>query len=263
MQAVTTDTKHEVQLTKRTNADLFNETKGAGTCPKCNGKGWIMKQVEHFGMLYDCTVPCECYIKAQNEQRMSNCGLSDIIAKCTFDTFNATEEWQKRLKAHAVEFVENPVGWFYVGGQSGCGKTHICTAIVKELMDKGLDVRYMVWASEVIRLKANKNDDEVYSRLISPYQTCKVLYIDDFFKMPKSSMQKPTQSDIMTAFEILNYRYNNKKLITIISTEQSIDNIIEFDEALGSRIYEMTKDNSAHNRNVLKIEDGRNYRLKK
>ena len=67
----------------------------------------------------------------------------------------------------------------------------------------------------------------------------------------------------MTAFEILNYRYNNKKLITIISTEQSIDNIIEFDEALGSRIYEMTKDNSAHNRNVLKIEDGRNYRLKK
>ena len=130
-------------------------------------------------------------------------------------------------------------------------------------MDKGLDVRYMVWASEVIRLKANKNDDEVYSRLIGPYQTCKVLYIDDFFKMPKSSTQKPTQSDVMTAFEILNYRYNNKKLITIISTEQSIDNIIEFDEALGSRIYEMTKYNSAHNRNVLKIEDGRNYRLKK
>lgn len=246
---------------KATDADIFNSAKGTGNCPICNGKGWVMESTYRFGMKYDEVRPCECHIREANRQRIANSGLTDAIKHCTLESFTTDEEWQRRLKAHAEEFIAEPKGWFFVGGQSGCGKTHICTAIVKHLMDKGLDVRYVVWVSEVLKLKANKTDDEVYSRLIGPLQTCKVLYIDDFLKQPKSTGQKPTQSDIMTAFEILNYRYNNReKLITIISSENSIDDIIDFDEALGSRIYEMAK---GSNKNILRTEEGRNYRLRR
>ena len=42
-------------------------------------------------------------------------------------------------------------------------------------------------------------------------------------------------------FEIINYRYINK-LPIIVSSEYSIDELLNFDEAIGSRIYEMCKD---------------------
>lgn len=238
----------------RQKVNFFNSAKGDGTCPKCNGKGFIMEIING----YECLKYCDCKIQEINDQRIKKSGLSEVIKKYTFENFKTAEEWQKRLKASAVKFAENPSGWFYVGGQSGCGKTHICTAIVKALMDKGFESRYVIWPTEVLKLKANKNNDEEYSRLIEPLQSCKVLYIDDLFKLPSGSKSAPTQSDIVTAFEIINYRYNKReKLITIISSEHSIDDLIYFDEALGSRIYELSKGT----RNIIKCEAGRNYRL--
>ena len=234
--------------------ELFNSAKGDGNCPICKGKGFVMK-IENG---YEYLGYCVCKIKEINNERIAKSGLSDIINKYTFENFETKEEWQKRFKASAIRFSQNPSGWFYAGGQSGCGKTHICTAITKSLMDKGFGSRYMIWPSEIIKLKANKNSDEEYQRLISTWQLCRVLYIDDFFKQPSGSNSTPTQSDIMTAFEILNYRYNNRnKLITIISSEHSIDDLIYYDEALGSRIFEMSKGSI----NIIKNESKRNFRL--
>ena len=61
----------------------------------------------------------------------------------------------------------------------------------------------------------------------------------------------------MTAFEILNYRYNNG-LITVISSEKNINDILDYDGALGSRIYEMSKEHM----NIIREDEGRNYRLR-
>ena len=184
--------------------------------------------------------------------------MADVIERYTFESFKTKEEWQKRLKASAEKFTENPGNWFYVGGQSGCGKTHICTAIVKTLMEKGFESKYIIWTEEITKLKANKNKDEEYRQLIEPIETAKVLYIDDFLKLPSGARSIPTQSDIMTAFEIINYRYNNRgRLITIISSEHTVEDLLYFDEALGSRIYETSKGS----RNIIKREDKRNYRM--
>ena len=63
----------------------------------------------------------------------------------------------------------------------------------------------------------------------------KVLLIDDLFK---GSISK---SDINIMFELINHRYFNK-LPVIVSTELSIENLVNIDEALGSRLIEMSKD---------------------
>ena len=68
-------------------------------------------------------------------------------------------------------------------------------------------------------------------------KTIPVLYIDDFLKCKG----EPSTGDLNLAFELINGRYNNEKLRTIISTERSIENVLDFDEALGSRIYEKSK----------------------
>ena len=63
----------------------------------------------------------------------------------------------------------------------------------------------------------------------------KILLIDDLFK------GSITGSDINIMFEIINYRYLNG-LPLIVSCEKSIEEIINIDEAIGSRLYEMSCD---------------------
>ena len=95
-----------------------------------------------------------------------------------------------------------------------------------------------MWREISTEGKAHIMDAE-YQNIVGPLKTVKALYIDDLFKTKKKI--PPTDADIMLAFEIINSRYNNKDLLTIISTERSIDDIIQYDEALGSRIYHRSK----------------------
>ena len=59
------------------------------------------------------------------------------------------------------------------------------------------------------------------------------------------------------AFEIFNYRYNNR-LSTIISTEKTPQELVEIDEATGSRIAEMCGKNIY----AIRRDPKRNYRLR-
>ena len=62
-----------------------------------------------------------------------------------------------------------------------------------------------------------------------------VLYIDDFLK------GEYTPADVKQAFMILNDRYNSRGKKTIISTERNMTDLINFDEAVGSRLAERAK----------------------
>ena len=57
-------------------------------------------------------------------------------------------------------------------------------------------------------------------------------------------------------YEIVNYRYMNQ-LPMIISTEKSLKELIQFDEAIGSRIIEMSREHV-----VVFKDKSLNYRLK-
>ena len=74
---------------------------------------------------------------------------------------------------------------------------------------------------------------------MKPWKTVEVLYIDDLFKTEQG--RNPTTADVNIAFEILNYRYRNPELITIISSERTIQDIVKIDEAVGSRIFEKSR----------------------
>lgn len=96
----------------------------------------------------------------------------------------------------------------------------------------------MLWLSDIKELKSTVNDYENHKNLMKKYRETKVLYIDDFFKTgkEKDGISLPTATDIQIAYDILNYRYINENLITIISSERSIDDIFNIDEAIGGRI---------------------------
>lgn len=219
--------------------ESYNQSKGDLTgheCDVCKNKGYIMYIKDGYQTLKEC----DCMPLRRNQQIISKSGLAKLISDYTFNRFNAKEKWQQHIKESALRFIDDTHGnWFFIGGQVGAGKTHICTAIVNELMNKGNEALYMLWRDEIVKLKSFNNENYDYENQVYKLKTKKVLYIDDFFKSERGKM--PTTADINIAFEILNYRYNNKDLITIFSSERTINELLEIDEAIGSRIYQMSK----------------------
>lgn len=240
---------------------VMNNQEGSLTgydCPLCKNKGYTAN-IREGGIV---ATTCQCITIRNTLKRMETSGFGDLINTYTFENWKAEEEWQKYIFNSAKEFLNANAKGFYIGGQSGCGKTMICTAMAKELIKRGKEVHYMLWLDDGLKLKQAKTNEEQYNKLIESLKRVEVLYIDDFLKVGKN--ETPTTADINLAMEILNFRYvtaksSNKRLITIISSERSIEEIISYDEATGGRIIEMTKPNF-----YLFIEKGKNknYRLK-
>ncbi len=222
-------------------------------CEKCKNRGFSAYVSQDGDII---AKECSCMIRRRAEARMIRSGLGDLLEKCTFETYEATDKPQKNALSLAKDFLEKKEScpWFFVSGKPGTGKTHLCTAICKELLASGYDVRYMMWRDDSRRMKAYANDGPQYDSIVNPVKRVQVLYIDDFFKSGKKDITTP---DITLAFDIINERYNHSDSITIISTEFSIRELILLDNALGSRIYEKSKDFS------LDFSAGRNYRLQK
>lgn len=237
--------------------DSYNSEKGNLTdydCPKCMNRGnFYCFDAENKKMYLK---QCDCIEVRRSLKRIKNSGLGDLFEMYTFENYISKSEWQSKIKGRAYDFLNNSNGnWFYIGGQVGSGKTHICTAIVAELLKSGIPSRYMLWRDEIVNLKSIITNDEEYFKKINPLKTEKVLYIDDLFKTERGKY--PTTAEINIAFEILNYRYINRNLITIISSESSINNLLDIDEAVGSRIYERSKYYCTY----IEPDRTKNYRL--
>ena len=102
----------------------------------------------------------------------------------------------------------------------------------------------------IVSLKQSILDEENHMREMEKYLSPSVLFIDDFLK------GKTTSTDLSYIYRIVNTRYLKQKPM-IISTEKSVGEILDFDEAVGSRILEMAGEN------VLYFdENSENHRLR-
>ena len=247
------------QLTNREKlqqeCDVYNNLEGklqGYDCPVCNNRGFVQKiNAEETATV---TVECECMKIRRAILSINNSGITERMKNNTFENFRTDKDFQKHMISKAKMYLENPAKCFYIGGQVGCGKTHICTALFVELLRKlGCNGKYIKWQEYVSNLKQAINDNEKYSKLIDLAKYSDVLYIDDFFKNKNS-----TQADIMQAYNIIDERYNSNKL-TLISSERSIEELQTLDEALSSRIKEMC---GSHYVIYIKPQQGRNYRLR-
>ena len=248
------------EMWKQMQVDSYNKSKGnlneadGYNCDICLNKGYIARLDENG---YEVHRNCSCQKKRATLRRARKSGLGDILRDYKFDKFNATEDWQIDLKNKAQAFCrDDSARWFYVGGQPGCGKTHICTAIAGHYIKAGLDVQYMLWCEDSKRLKAIVNEFAEYRDEISKFKDVDVLYIDDFLKTQHGEL--PTKADINLAFEILNHRLMTPEKITIISSEKTLKDILTYDEATMSRIYQQT---GQYKTNIAK-DLKKNYRLR-
>ena len=108
----------------------YNETEGDLpyiNCDICKNKGYI---AELDTDLNEIRVECKCMSKRKSIKNLELSGLGNLIKKYTFNAYETSKPWQSEIKKKALLFTQNSGdSWFYAAGQSGSGKTHICTAI--------------------------------------------------------------------------------------------------------------------------------------
>jgi len=194
--------------------------------------------------------------KVQKIWEQSGISVNDIDK-----TFKNFEAWNREIRdmkdkvtSYLMQFdnIKNDRNnSILLSGKSGCGKTHLSLALANNLLKKKeVAVVYMPYRDVITSLKQNMTDEEYYKKTLTKYQKAEVLLIDDLLK------GGTTKSDVNIMFELINYRYLNR-LPMIISTEFDQRKLLDFDEAIGSRIYEMSKGY------VVEIKgEGNNYRLR-
>lgn len=221
------------------NSDL-QESKGLYKCSLCKDTGYIIIPQEHT---QDIFRPCKCIEIEKAKQIWRNSGITPSDIDKSLDNFETWSDKSKEMKLKATRYLmrfdeikENRRNSIMFCGNPGSGKTHLAIAIATTLLNKRhRKVVYMPYRDMITNLKQNMLDEEYYRKILSKYQTAEVLLIDDLYK------GKINESDINIMFELINYRYLNH-LPIIVSTEHNIDKLLQFDEAIGSRIYEMSKD---------------------
>lgn len=224
-------------------------------CQKCADTGWyLIKEDSGQGYMMASKVRCSCQGGVEIKKNLSNIGIDD---RFTFDKFNAKEDWQKQVKDSAELFcMSKDLGhWFFIGGQVGSGKTMLCKIIIKSYAESGIEPVIMKWQEDSTEMKQIMNTMEVRP-ILEKFKTAKVLYIDDLFKSGNTNEISKADKDL--AFKIIDYRYSQTDLITIISSELYSEELMTVDQSM-SRIVERCGTQFTNN---IKREQGRNMRLK-
>lgn len=260
------------QEREQAKADFYNASEGdlhkqdGYNCSKCKNKGYIsvVTQNEQYGYYCEMLTPCKCQKVRSAIRKLNKSGLKNAVKQYTFDTYETPEPWQQHIKATAQRFChDDNHNWFFIGGQSGGGKTHICTAIAAHYIRQGIDTHYMLWRDEIVRIKALVNEAEEYEAIMNELKHVPVLYIDDLFKVgedPRDKVARPTSGDVNAAFEIISNRAGQPKLVTIVSSERTMSELLAIDEATAGRIAKPAKE-GGYMINLRK-DSTRNWRLR-
>ncbi len=232
-------------------SDIYN-------CSKCKNKGLIAFLNEDGQPTFK---KCTCFNSRRNRQRLSDLGLLTFIDRTyANDDDSIQEDWLNFTKIKTKEFVRdfknNKNYWLFVGGKIGSGKTSRCVFALAKMMKAKpeLTIDYFNWDTRYKELIFDKDKDTIIENL----KYADILYIDDFFRIRKTTELTAMERD--AAKMIIDYRYINQK-ITLISSELFISEITLLDEAIGSRIYQMTGKGKYNIE--IKRDEAKNLRLLK
>ena len=221
----------------RLDIETYNEKEGTLNlvdginCDTCNNKGFVKVFVDGCVRVRKC----ECIERRNSFGNARNSGLGEYLNK-NIDDYIVTEPWQEKCFDMMHKFIQahsKDNTWFVALGQSGSGKTLICSIIANYLLFVAKrKVHYLTWTDFIGQLKRDMmgektNEVSVY---LDKIKKVDVLFIDEMLK-------KYNDTDLKYLIEIINYRYTND-LKTIITSENTYDKLLDIDEATFGRAVE-------------------------
>ena len=193
---------------------------------------------------------CRCRTQDVHTKLVESARIPRRYERCSFSSYQPANNNASQLRAYqhawrlAHEYPAVDRGLLFMG-LVGVGKTHLSVAILRELMEKkGINCLFYEFGSLLKEVQNSYNPISQSSELnvLEPIFNAEVLVLDEL------GASKPTDWVRETMMQIINARYNDKKL-TMFTTnymdERSAltDEILEdrIGVRLRSRLYEMCR----------------------
>lgn len=188
-------------------------------CEYCSGTGW--EPVEGRGVKV-----CRCKVQEQKKNLLVKANIPKRYEDCSFDNFHPQGKDephmreiftnQSRCMIMARKFADDfPIvdGGLLFVGPCGIGKTHLAVATVKTLIAKGIQCLFYDFRDLLKEIQDSYNTVSRSTELgvLEPVYNADLLVLDEL------GAAKPTDWARDTVAQVINTRYNNKK-ITIFTT---------------------------------------------
>ena len=230
-------------------------------CEICKDQEWI------FNIETNTAKACKCQEVKRYKRIIESSGIAGAFLEKNFDNYKANNKDTAIMLSTAKDYADRfqelrdtKNNSLALLGQVGSGKTHLTIAIANKLMSNNIGVKYMQYREDMPRIKQVITSEVDYNREISKYKNATVLLIDDLYKNAIGRGQYGeylNEADKRVMFEIVNHRYF-KGMPVLISSECSVNTILELDEGIGSRLIEMARGH------IVEIKGKENnYRLNK
>ena len=156
------------------------------------------------------------------DRYFSNLHLYHHMRFNTFSTDSLLLEEVSNLKK-ALEFAQawaaDPVGWLYIAGDFGSGKTHLAAAIANDLHDRGQEALFITVPNflDYLRQGFDTESRVRFDKRFDKIMNASILILDD---LRLASATAWAQEKL---FQIIDYRYVTRRPTVITSSEKMKD----------------------------------------
>jgi DNA replication protein DnaC len=208
---------HDVSEGSKANADEATRPENM-VCPFCFGTGTRLEPDEEGtkGGI-KAAVICECRRSNSGTRFLDSARIPPRFRECSFHNYYPKNDSQYFAHSFASRLVDEypavETGLLFMG-TVGVGKTHLAIAVLKELIEKkGVACLFYESGSLLKAIQDSYNPISQTSemRVLAPVYQAEVLVLDEL------GATVPTNWVRDTMYQIINTRYNNKKL-TIFTT---------------------------------------------
>ena len=192
---------------------------------------------------YVDTKMCDCMKRALVMAGYQSSGLGALIGSQTFE--NLSLDYYKNhggnydmvayavqaLKEFSLEFDGDTYRNYLLIGGTGLGKTHISTAVAKNVIERGYDVLYVTATGMLSDFETKRfgNGGEPKNR-IERYTEAELLIVDDL------GTETVNQFTLSCIYDVINERINRRRS-TIINTNLSLKDMeTKYNERITSRL---------------------------
>lgn len=167
-------------------------------------------------------------------------GIPQRFINCSFDNYQVTDALRvvfESCKAYAENFALNRrLGTCAIlCGDVGTGKTHLATAITRQVIASNMTAKYETIASALRKVRETYRKDSK----ITEQQIIDSMAKPDLLVLDEVGVQSGSDAELNTLFDIINSRYQQEKPTLVLS---NLDGA-EIKQSIGYRSYDRLREN--------------------